>query len=226
MEETIPVFIINRNLLTWPKTMVQWLKQIPYLEPIIFDNASTYPPLIEWYQTKPCEIIPVPINTGHTGLWATGIIQNLQSNYYIIADPDFDLSGVKLDVIDKLKEGLKRFTSYGKVGLAISIDDLPDGFPGKQDIIKWESKYWEFPLGDDFYLAEIDTTFALYDSKRLKHYTYDAIRVGGPYVAKHIPWYLTKDNMNKEFVYYCQHNEGPSNVCYYCQNIIQEFKNK
>jgi hypothetical protein len=100
MDNTIPVFIINRNLLTWPKLMIEWMKQIPCLHPVIFDNASDYPPLLEWYETNPCDIIRMPVNTGHTGLFATGVIENVTTDYYIIADPDFDLSSVPLDVIE------------------------------------------------------------------------------------------------------------------------------
>jgi hypothetical protein len=121
------------------------------------------------------------------------------------------------------KWGLNKYPQYGKIGLAIDISDLPDGFPGKQDIIQWESKYWANPLGDDYYGAEVDTTFALYDAHKIKHYTYDALRLAGPYTARHIPWYLTKANMNDEFVYYCKHNEGPSNVCYYCHDILANY---
>lgn len=200
--------------------MIEWIKQNDELDPIIFDNNSTYPHLLDWYNTNPCQILRVPFNSGHYGIFQTGIIEQVRTQYYIIADPDFDMSSVPLDVIEKMKIGLSRYPNYGKCGLSIRIDDLPDGFPGKQDIIQWEDKYWKEPLDDLFYKADVDTTFALYDSSRLRHYTYDAIRIAPPYVARHIPWYLTKDNISDEFKYYCAHNEGSANICGYCRSII------
>ena len=225
--QEIPVFIINRNLLTWPRMMIEWMRQIPYLRPIMFDNASTYPPLLEWYNTNPCDIIRVPFNSGHIGIFHSDAITNVvKDDYYVIADPDFDMTHIPLDVIDKLKYGLERHPEYGKCGVAIHTDDLPDGFPGKNDIIGWEQKYWEDPLGEDFYRAHVDTTFALYDKRRLRGHTYEAIRLAGPYTARHIPWYITKYNMSDEFSYYCEHNEGPANICGYCSNALKEYREK
>jgi hypothetical protein len=224
--DKIPAFIINRNLLTWPKLMIKWMEKIPEIEPIIFDNNSSYAPLLEWYEADPCQIIRMPFNSGHIGIFQTDIFNYISGNYYIIADPDFDMTHIPLDVIDKMKYGLEKYTSYGKCGLAIHIDDLPDAFPGKYDIINWEQKYWEHPLEDDFYLAHVDTTFALYDKRRLIGHTYEAIRIAGPYTARHIPWYLTKYNMSDEFLYYCEHNEGPANICGYCASALKEYKEK
>ena len=53
----IPVIINNRNLFTWPKAMVERIKEYDGVgEIIIVDNDSTYPPLLEWYATNPCRI--------------------------------------------------------------------------------------------------------------------------------------------------------------------------
>jgi GT2 family glycosyltransferase len=54
----IPIIIMNFNLLTWPNQMVEDIKKFDNVgDIIIFDNGSTYEPLLEWYSTKPCEII-------------------------------------------------------------------------------------------------------------------------------------------------------------------------
>ena len=50
------------------------------------------------------------------------------------------------------------------VGFALKLDDLPENYKYKYDIIRFESFYWEkrmqylFPIYD----APIDTTFAQY----------------------------------------------------------------
>lgn len=220
MSQLIPAFIINRNLLSWPKMMAEWMTALPGVVPIIYDNQSSYPPLLEWYDSCPYQVLRLPGNTWHSGIFYSGILNKLDTDYYIITDPDLDLSSVPLDIIDKMKYGLNKYPEYGKCGVALHTDDLPDGFPGKYDIINWESKYWTDPLDDLFYRAHVDTTFALYDASRLRSYTYEAIRIAGPYTARHIPWYITKDNISSEFKYYCAHNEGPATICGYCQEML------
>jgi hypothetical protein len=199
----IKTFIINRDLLTYPRNMVEWVKKIPELEPIILDNDSTYPPLLEWYETNPCRIIKLGFNYGHTALWTTGLFCKEVGDdpYYIVTDPDLDMSTCPLDVVDKLKEGLHRF-NQPKCGLAIRIDDLPVEYPLRDQVLIWESPFWTQPLGDDFYQAPIDTTFALHDSKRCRSHIVGGIRTGGDYTIRHLPFYLTPETLDDEMVYY------------------------
>jgi hypothetical protein len=49
----ISVIINNRDLLTWTKAMVDKIKTLDNVgEIFILDNASTYKPLLEWYERK------------------------------------------------------------------------------------------------------------------------------------------------------------------------------
>jgi len=49
----IDVFIINRNLCTWPKKMVEDIKSFDLLKRIIIvDNQSTYGPTLDWYDSE------------------------------------------------------------------------------------------------------------------------------------------------------------------------------
>jgi hypothetical protein len=50
MAKPIRVIINNRDMLSWPKAMLEYLENVPNIIPVIIDNASTYPPLLEWYQ--------------------------------------------------------------------------------------------------------------------------------------------------------------------------------
>jgi hypothetical protein len=224
----IPAFIINRNLLEWPKRMVEWMQRHPDLHPIIIDNNSDYPPLVEWYESRPCDIISLPVNAGHTALYNTGLIDNLASDYYILTDPDFYLETLPDDVIDKLKEGLEKHPDVHKAGLAIKIDDIPDGFPVKHLVQnEWENKFWDNPLGDDFYKAPIDTTFALYDMSRSRGHTFDAIRLGGPYTVRHLPFYITPETMDDELLYYFDHSDKQiSTMARYLEPLIEEYRAK
>lgn len=49
MSKTIAL-IINWNRLEYPKNMADWLAENGTVEPIIVDNGSTYPPLLEYYE--------------------------------------------------------------------------------------------------------------------------------------------------------------------------------
>ena len=185
------------------RSMVEWIQQIPELEPIVLDNASTYPPLLEWYDTNPCRVIKLGFNYGHKCLWSSGLFQKeiKDAPYYILTDPDFDMSTCPLDIIDKLKEGLIKY-NQPKCGLAIKIDDLPDEYPLKQQVLIWETPFWSKPLENDFYSAPIDTTFALHDAKKCRSHMIGGIRTGGAYTVRHLPFYLTPENIDEEIAYY------------------------
>ena len=89
----IPVIINNRNLLTWPKAMVRDLSKWEGIGDIyIVDNGSTYEPLLEWYATKPCEVVSLEVNAGHQAPWLCGLVQKLGEPYYAVTDPDLDLT--------------------------------------------------------------------------------------------------------------------------------------
>jgi glycosyltransferase involved in cell wall biosynthesis len=84
----IPVIINNINLISWPKKMVEDLKKFDNIgEIIIVDNNSTYEPLLEWYSTKPCEII-YSKNLGQSSPWINMIPEKWGFEYYVVTDSD------------------------------------------------------------------------------------------------------------------------------------------
>ena len=75
----IPVIINNRNLFTWPKAMVERIKEYDGVgEIIIVDNDSTYPPLLEWYATNPCRIERLNKNIGVAAPWISEVVSGLK----------------------------------------------------------------------------------------------------------------------------------------------------
>lgn len=203
----IKAFIINRNLLTWPKALVESLQQKwpDTIEPIIIDNASTYQPLLEWYETNPCRVIRLNQNYRHKALWTSGLFYSeVKEPYYIVTDPDIDISMVPDDTIDKMIEGVEKY-NQPKIGLALQIDDLPPESPNTAQILAWESEHWKKPLEDHFYSAGVDTTFSLCSTARNRSHSISGIRLGGPYTCKHIPYYLTPENVTPEYGYYLEH---------------------
>lgn len=193
------------NRFMWAKTMCEFLSDNG-CEVILMDNGSTYKPLLKWYDVCPYKIHHMTDKCFNRGLWETGLIDSYGDKNYILTDPDLDLSEVPSDFVEKLFIGLDNNPDVMKSGLSLRIDDLPDNDYTKE-IISWEKKWWERPRDiNGFYISDIDTTLALYDSERTKRFYTDgfflAVRSPEPYVARHLPWYNTPENLSEEERYY------------------------
>lgn len=201
-------YIISYNRLTPLKAMCEFLTQTG-VEPVIIDNASTYSPLLEWLAGCPYEVHLRPTNGGHLVLWKE-LPHLITDRYYIVTDPDLDLSAVPHDYLKVLQEGLRMFPHVSKAGFSLDIFDLPLN-AYTREVISWERKFWETEKKNGFYLSDIDTTFALYDSQRKLKFPPDsndffkAVRADKPYCAKHLPWYITPETMTEEDKYYSEH---------------------
>lgn len=212
--EKVVLFINNFNRFTWPKDIVHWCEGTDF-EPIILDNASTYPPLLEWYKSEPCRVIRLDANLGPYALLAQDhLIRDLESDLFALTDPDLDLSKVPKDAFHVLLEGLQAFPEVTKAGLSLEIQDLPDTSIGNQ-AKAWEKQWWISSTTNRFFTARVDTTFALYDRKRLPEdiktfRTNDypgflrAVRAPRPYTARHLPWYAIPEDLQEENEFYLE----------------------
>ena len=191
----IPVWINNRNRLTTTKQMVAHLLAMRGVVPIVVDNESSYPPLLEWYSAGcDVEVVFRGSNRGAYGPWEIADLAR-GASCYVVTDSDLDLSGVPADVIDILWSGLRRFPSVVKAGLSLEINDLPRGTAATRRCIACESRYWSKRLGRRWWSAPVDTTFALYRAGCIRFPgTRPAIRSDRPYTARHIPWYRDLDD--------------------------------
>lgn len=206
----IPVIINNRDLLTWPKAMVEKIKTYNNVgEIIILDNGSTYKPLLDWYDTNPCEIVKIQ-NMGHTAPWDSGLIKRLNSKYYIVSDPDLGIEETPTDTITHLLERLEKF-NLSKIGLGLRWDLTPIDSPYFEHIFNYEKRrIFQSKFEDNVYLnVAIDTTFAVYSHDS---YFIGGACTGGDYMAKHHPWYLTEEERNddSEFMYYIKNASNSS----------------
>lgn len=201
MSNAVTVLIINRDLLTWPRAMVERIERFQDLaEIIILDNGSTYAPLLDWYDAQPHRVIMVN-NLGHGGPWLPEINRQIGTDFYVVTDPDLDLEAVPLDCLVHLRSILTCHPSLGKVGLGLEIDSVPQQSPYFQHVNSWERHLWQLPLHDgQFRLAPVDTTFAIYNKMLFNQYGIGGARTTHPYAAKHIPWELTE--LSDEFRYY------------------------
>jgi len=210
----IPVIINNRDLLTWTKAMVEKIKTYDNVgDIIILDNDSTYEPLLEWYKTNPCSIIPLHHNGGHTAPWDCGLVEQLNSAYYVTTDPDLGLEDTPSDTLTYL---YNKFISLGqyhidKIGLGLDWQRITKESPYYNHMQGYERNRWlNSNVAQGIYLGvPIDTTFAMYHNRS---YFIGGASTTFPYVARHYPWELSKEdyNNNEEFKYYIEHTSNSS----------------
>ena len=199
----IPVIINNRNFLTWPKAMVERIKEYDGVgEIIIVDNDSTYPPLLEWYATNPCRIERLNDNLGMGAPWASEIVKQLNGVPYVLTDPDMGLEDTPDDTLLYLFDKLNTL-QLDKVGLGLDWQIVEKKSPYYERLNVYEKNRWSnSPVKDGVHTeVQIDTTFALYN---VDHYFIGGGSTTFPYVARHYPWELSIEEArnNEEFMYY------------------------
>jgi hypothetical protein len=209
-------YINNYNRLTWTKAIAVEILRLGG-EPIIIDNSSTYPPLLEWYKDCPYRVERLPKNMGSRAPWLSGVLdRELQKGErYVVTDPDLDLSKVPSDALDMLARGFR----YGvfKSGLSLEINDVPAKLRGVMQVNgrtleQIERAYWKDRLDSQFWRAPVDTTFAMYRyAGKVTTFGRDfvrGVRSDRPYTAKHLPWYRTAAEFDAEDLYYAEHRHG------------------
>ncbi len=203
-----PVFIPCRDRLTPLLPLIGWLERVGQTEIYLLDNDSTFPPLLQYYRETRHHVLYLKQNLGHRALWHAGLLETLGvTGKYIVTDPDVvPTENCPDDAIDVLSVALDQFPDRVKAGFGIQIDDLPDHFPRKSEVLNWESQFWKTKIAPGLYDADIDTTFALYRPGLPVSYG-PSIRTGPPYLIRHIPWYADPAHLSAEEVFYFQRAE-------------------
>lgn len=204
--QQIPIFINNRNHYTYLSNLIDWLKTNGFNNYYVIDNDSSYPPLLDYYQK--ClknRVIFLNKNAGHLSIWKEGLMNRVKNSFFIYTDSDV-LPALESNpmLVSELYMVLKKYDFALKAGCAIKIDDLPNCFSLKSDVVSHEDKFWKNKLEPNIYRANVDTTFALY----LPNYFWQSshwdkhIRVSGSCSIRHQPWYQDTNNMTEEQEYY------------------------
>lgn len=208
-------------------------------EIIIVDNNSTYPPLLEYYERikglSRMKIIHLKENLGHKAPWMAGIVDT--SDFYVVTDPDLDLTGIPEDWPQKCIEGIARF-GVDKCGFSLDETKTPRANPAY--MLDEFGKYpegnpiaWK-PLPHGFHDYPIDTTFAVY-APGVKQHSICGVRTGRPYTARHLPWHIvlkhdSNDNaiqipMDEELYYYYKNTKsGVSVTKHRMELMIKEYE--
>jgi GT2 family glycosyltransferase len=206
--QSTPIVIICRDRLAPLRALLGWLDRAGYERPILLDNASSYPPLVDFLSSAGVEVVRLSRNLGHLAPWASGEIRSKiePTQPFVVTDCDVvPDEGCPSDAVEHLAAVLQAHGEVEKVGLGLRIDDLPDSYALKQQVIEWESQFWELEIAPGVFEAEVDTTFALYRSIGRRHSSAGALRTGPPYVARHLPWYGDSSNPTDEQEYYREH---------------------
>ncbi len=214
----IPIVINNFNRLTTLRQLIGSLEQRGYTNIHILDNQSTYPPLLEWYKSCPYEVIRLPENIGFKALWKYAPVRKrFCGDYYIYTDADVALDeACPGDIIGHMHRILKYERPHAfKIGPSIRIDNLPDHYIHKKDVIDWESRFFEQKVQEGdllLYRAPIDTTFALYRPRvgLSRRPSLEAYRMAAPYQILHLPWYEDSAHPTEEEQYYKEQCKKPT----------------
>ena len=201
-DETV-VFIILRDRFEPLKSLLRWLEAQGLKKIVFIDNDSRLPPLVELLNKTNYQVLEMGRNMTQTAPWSAGVIKVLlPDDFYIVSDPDIIPVRDEHDVVAHLYKIHSDFPHHIKVGLGLKIDDIPDYYPLKNEVIKWESQFWKNELKEGVYEAGVDTTFALYKPRTYKYALNPSLRTGEPYTARHLPWYSKKDELTDEEVFY------------------------
>ena len=209
--QDIPVIINNYNRIICLRKLIAWLEKAGMRNIYIIDNNSCYPELLNYYQTTKHTVIRLNANIGYKSVWDTNIHLWFTGLPYVYTDPDIlPIEECPLDAVGYFQQLLKEHQAYTKVGFSLKIDDIPDFYPQKEQVISWESKFWKKPIKKELYEADIDTTFALYRSGTRNQQWGKTLRTAGEYMARHLPWYENPATLSDEEIYYRNKTIGSS----------------
>lgn len=207
--DSIPIVIINYNRLEDLEIMIKWFQDRGHKKIVIVDNASTYPPLLEFYDRIKNDVTIefMDENYGHMVFWHRESLRNKYGKgFYVVTDSDvIPNSNLPKDYLSKMIQLLEQKKNISKVGFALDLDNIPSFFKHKEKVVQWERQFWTKQIEKDVFLAETDTTFAIYhpyfDYKSRADFL-KAIRIAGDFTATHKGWFIDSDNLTEELKYY------------------------
>lgn len=211
-----PIFINNFCRLDIGfRDLLLWLCRAGMTQICVIDNGSTYPPLLDFYDSSAMDGIQLvrAANLGHEAIWKLGLHNRPAGQRFIYTDADIlPDENCPLDIVRKMHEVADRFLPIGaKVGPAIRIDNIPVHFAQRDHMRFCESDYWlrRYPEGD-CWNAALDTTMAIYESgwerwPLVAQGGVQHVRLDFPYVVNHIPWFEDSANPSEEALYYRSH---------------------
>lgn len=223
----VPVFINARDRVGCLRQLVDWLLGAGCRQIHVLDNASTYPPLLAYYEEirqAGVSIWYLRRNLGYQALWKSGILNLLHiDTAYVYTDPDVVPDAqCPRDIIYRLAVLLARHPYLSKFGLTLHIDDLT--FYNRRHIEACEAGLRLLPVRDGYFMPT-DTTFTLYRNRRI--YTLqESMRTRDVLLARHLPWYYDFAHLPEDERYYMEHAEGTSSVARHWREDVTQAQER
>jgi hypothetical protein len=200
------IYINVRDRLEDLRHLIDWLERAGYHRIVLLDQASTYPPLLEYLAASPHEVVRFGHNWGARVPWVADTWKRPLGEWYVYTDCDLlPIDDCPPDLVAHLYELLGRFPAAPKAGPGLFLPDVP-----------WQSekhRRWECEellareIAPGVFDSLIDTTFALY--RPSSDFLLQAIRCGFPYQMRHMPWYRPRlAGLAEDDAYYLAHANG------------------
>jgi glycosyltransferase involved in cell wall biosynthesis len=201
----VPVFIPAFNNPTYLRQILESLGRFPMLALVVLDNGSTYRPMQRLYEEigPDVSVWRLGRNLGPRAVLQDAAFYASLPRHFCLTDPDLALNpSMPPDFPEILARVADRYR-IGKAGFALDLSDRDRmvrtpfrHVTGWHRIWEHEAQHWQAPVPDPtfedpLYLANIDTTFALYDKAYFDPAEpFEAIRVAGRFTCRHLPWYV------------------------------------
>jgi len=209
---SLPVFILCRDRLGCLQRLYAWLQSARGVERVIcIDDDSTYEPLRQWYSDNRIETVhtkdrPAGAALDAVAYWCEA---SKHTGPVVVTDCDIVPTGPRGWTIEMLHDIYKLWPGPGRVGLGLDVWNIPDHYPWRRQARFTEVAFWVRRIKSlegwkvDFYLGDIDTTFAVMDPVRDRHVPpLRCLRLGEPYVAQHTTWWLDPANLPTDEAHY------------------------
>ena len=223
-DDTIPIFIITCDRLTVTQTIASFYREIAHpIEIVIHDNASSYPPFLDYLDQLEAQGVRVVRSKKRVALAemlndVRGTVQQWfrehDAPYYVVTDPDIELEPGPGDILQFYAHLLRKHPSAQVVGPMLRIDDIPDSYPLKKEVLRRHTdQFWHkrptkvaYNDGEAFVQsAPVDTTFGMYRKGYPFRRLSQGFRTYAPYQARHLDWYLDPDALADDQRYYLEH---------------------
>jgi len=221
--QDVPVYVTNwNNLDTGFRKLVDWFLDLGMLV-TVFDNNSSYPPLLEYYRKLPkgVTLVNVGYNSGVWGFWQAKLnTEERTTTHYITTDSDCPPDDIcPKDLVEKMVTILDSYPDIRKVSPGLRIDNIPDHYARKADAIGCQRSLpfrqaEDKGLGLNLFHTYTDSTLTMWrggyrapgrcstaDDNGAESIDI-GLRMEAPYVLKHVPWYADSARPSAESLYY------------------------
>lgn len=205
----VPIFINNFNRLACLRQLIDWLNTHGYRRVFVIDNASSYPPLLSYYESLEktgVTVIRLGKNAGPFSLWSHNILKMTSvTSEFVYTDSDVVPSSCcPGTVVQQFQALLNAYPDVLKVGLGLRLDTIPEHYEFRAEALRWEAQFWRNPAARGLMFGPVDTTFALYRPNG-KHALEDHnLRTTYPYLGEHLGWYVNSADPNEEDRFYSE----------------------